>query len=274
MNPALSHRCILLASLATTLALSVGCAPSAMRAQGLGYRPPFLSLDSNLSPDFSPADYSMVFEAARANSPTRSEYETSDAYHARLKSLSPDTTLYVFALPTGYTSGHTKYNADEGLLELYLDTEGFDAPRVDPNSWRTSYNFLNVISLLKKDEGSSEYVGTNAFGASRRVTAHSEDIRGIVPTNLGGYCGLLKIRMAPEVAQTVSGCSTQLLFLCRLDRVEDWPVAFHTSYYLKATFDQPSSYSFDIDCVTVRVLEIWFTDAGSKRVCGRAFFGG
>jgi hypothetical protein len=267
-------------------------------------RPPYLSIafdksTISLPPNFRGHSAIAIYEAVkqRIKSADKDEFETTEAYHQRIKAETLKPLLGVITqesvLAFVIDKNDSTYDADKGILsvrsELSRVTSGV---RLDEQRRSLLWDIVN-------NERSS-YVGTNAYGAKVNVERSMADFyeisfanHGEFPTekyldettrklleeeretykrygvteSVSGRDFLSKLgfsftlNMTPDVAKRAKE-NLRLLLVCRL---ADPPVIEGTTYS-KPTFDHPRESFFQIHNLNTKLLEVWIFNASTGEV--------
>lgn len=267
-------------------------------------KPPYLSIafdktTISLAPNFRGHSAIAIYEAVkqRMKSADKDEFETTEAYHQRIKAERVKPLLGVITqesvLAFVIDKSDSTYDADKGLLsvrsELSRVTSGL---RLDEQRRSLLWDIVN--------NNRSSYVGTNAYGAKVNVERNMADFYEISFANYGEFLtekyldettrklleeekemykqhGLTEsvrgsdflsklgfsftLKMVPDVAKRAKE-NLRLLLVCKL---ADPPV-IEGSSYSKPTFDRPRESFFQIHNLNTELLEVWIFNASTGEV--------
>lgn len=197
---------------------------------------------------------------------TKDEYETSAQYEKRISDVVTDE-IYAFKLDLRSMLLTEAYNADEQKMDIT-----FIAESVDKSNMRAAFIIKEI------DKGSDSYIGTNAFGAIQKVTQYRGLQYGIALVDKIGRGResflsdhafkktTFEFNILPEKAKMLKN-NIGVLLVCvpslykssinRDLRFKGNDLIFTTSYYSEATFDNPTSLSYDRKFVNAEVLAVW-----------------
>ncbi|CAN5581544.1 hypothetical protein BH18ACI3_BH18ACI3_18930 [soil metagenome] len=233
--------------------------------------------------------------AGRAKVSTKSEFETTEAYHQRvaaeaskplLGSLSQNSVL-AFVID----KLKSKYDADQQIMDVKVKlSTGREGVTLDENKMSSLWVVIN--------RDSSSYIGTNAYGAQVKVERKSVDfyeiafanhqqfpivrylddiaqniadhrkkvyekLGGKEPEGLDDFSTALtaKLKLDAQTAMKAKE-NLRLLFICRL--LETYTIEGGT--YSKPTIKSPREIFYKNYRLNTELLEVWFFDASTGQV--------
>jgi len=194
----------------------------------------------------------------------KDEFETTDAYIARIDAVPVDSSEVVFVKVGMFDplSSLVSYDADSQELTISLDAVNV-MDMVSPGIALDQYSCLPVLRTAHRQ---SQSIGSNAFGAAKVIQETNSTFYGLVPTNdLGCDSGVgqsisFKLGMLPDDARRISRYANATLFLGRYERTTGHTAAFSGSNYSKPTMDSPYEETINANCVSMRLESVWLFD--------------
>lgn len=245
---------------------------------------PLIPFDINvekLPPNFAGTDIVKLFSMLSKKAPLKKEeFETTADYEKKITAAVTDD-VYAFKLPDDkffYGLNICPYNADTQKLPIQIKTTRHS-------------EFVNRSSIIIKSiDKKSSYVGSNAFGAKTKVLNYSGEKYGIVLVNqeefgimddktaaslsieTGNRTIDIEIEMTPDKAKKLKD-NIGAILLCKArlfklnEKEKKWYIIFEGNDLIfkdfiakEATFDHPSSFSYERYFINVEALSIWVYD--------------
>jgi hypothetical protein len=184
----------------------------------------------------------------------KTEFETADEYKRSVVERLPKEFMAFMINPNksnGYDC-YLKYNPESNELIAEYSTR-------DDVTYSTGVRHtVNTVDLMSVNERESEYVGTNGFGASVRVSSTLRDVYGLIVVNKSaGERKVVSIAMSPDDAKQNKG-EMRFLLICKVKFSDDeLKVTDRGIKVLHATIDFPSEYIDRKFYVFVNVSELW-----------------
>lgn len=224
-----------------------------------------------LPPRFAGNDIAAIYDALKNIESGKGEFETTQQFRDRMNSerakpivgsLTYDSTFAFQVTPV-----QTHYDADRGILHAELDLSDVWKKELETDDSRLALTSLHV------SDGGTDGVGSNAFGASRRITTtnYVQYEVAFKRTNMGSlaryrHSGLeqtisISISMGPDEASTVS-LQTQALLICKLAS----PFVSEAEIYKTATLDDPTEMHSTEFYVHVAPLDLWLYEPSTGKV--------
>ena len=213
----------------------------------------------------------------------KEEFETTTDYEKKIIASVTDD-IYALKLPDDkffYGLDIRPYNADTQKLPIKIRTTRHS-------------EFVNRSSIIIKSiDKKTSYIGSNAFGAKTKVLNYSGEKYGIVLVNqeefgimddktieTGNRTIDVEIEMTPEKSKKMkNNIGAIILFKARLFKLNEkekkWYIIFEGNDLIfkdfiakEATFDHPSSFSYERYFINVEAISIWIYDIrnGEKRI--------
>jgi hypothetical protein len=212
----------------------------------------------------------------------KNEFETTEEYESRKRSHSSDSLSgsfrlnSVFAIPI-LADVLTSYDADKELLTvkfnesttLIYDSELESAlqTKIPAEKSRSLFYEEKIsgesIDIFTKLEKMDYYIGSNAFGATARVTRKFIDSLSIAYRGIFSFKSKshLSINMDPAQAKIVKDRG-RLLQICQLE----YPYIGNRIIRYGATISKPIDAIVTNKYIAIRPIELWFYDRQSGEI--------
>lgn len=229
-------------------------------------------LPSNFTGDNPIATYNMLGKELYK----KSEFDTHQQFEGKIESDPEMNKVYAFQMENTFPQ-FAKYDAEQSTINVVVPIEPVESYMMS--------GIRNICVVKTITKGTRDTIEGNAFGAIARVTttrgeryaialaneyeiAEKKDRRKSVlvePPILLVY----EIHIAnipPETAREIVP-NLKLLAICKpVCGGKDSSVTFRTLEYTQATLDNPYRHSFWINCVRVRLYQVWVYDFRTGRV--------
>lgn len=221
-----------------------------------------------LPPNYTGHDIAAIYAKVEKAVPPKDEFESSQQYNARLKSLVMDEIYAVKIEETGIVS--LAYDADSQTMKATIKVRPV-AFYENPNS----PSLITGITTKKGREAVSSYIGQNNYGATRNVTksvgedfnvaiekvpdslVEDRPLSALMPTDLK-----LAFPLAPEKAREVK-TKLGVLIVCKLKS----PFRVYPDFNVtKPTFSDPTDSLRMHKSLYVELKGIWIFNTESGDV--------
>ncbi len=229
----------------------------------------FTPPEGDLPARFDGHDIVQVYETISAQFGAKDEFETSAAFEKRISSAIPtDVFAFVRELP-GEPPFALRYDADRGVLEI---TDILSTRMIYPPSPSHALGSYMHFAVFRRDSlGSLQYEGSNAYGAKATVSFESANEFGIIASNAFGpdYYSPIGFRLSPDVARAAKERADRALYICQLERIRDYPIAFECRFGSSPTITLPRERSYKEFGLSTRVNEVWLFNSTTGEVLAR-----
>jgi len=204
--------------------------------------------------------------------PKKGEYETTNEYETRI--ATPQSVLY---FKTSIKDRNVSYDADSKLLNIKPSSAGrlnrmypwFDFRKEGDSSY---------ILVKEKNDNSKEYVGSNAFGATRTIysSEYTYDIISFSdvtswltkpdrnPGNILFTGRVYSLKMEADEAKSLRGNLSGLIVCKPKYDSKSQKFAYSTYEIDRATFSDPFEEKKNINVINVELLGLIFYNEKSK----------
>jgi hypothetical protein len=221
---------------------------------GLPTLGPPLSLDVQQLQNYSGDPIEMVVASLQPN--PKGEFETTAAYNARV-AVPRLTRTYSFWLE--HDGVVRRYDADRQVLKLQIPVT--NCSRIGSTSNCT------VSSILVKtiDLGSRQYVGTNAYSATRVITSLSRHRYAVLVNPESGLSLDFEVPMTPERARTDKD-AVDVLVTVGPHLAANASLIFEGAESSPATFSTPLEVENKYSYLNLPLVAVWLVDSSTGRV--------
>jgi hypothetical protein len=211
-----------------------------------------------LPPNFKGCDFGTLFKS-RSAAP-KGEFETSDHYRERLKTISGDS-FFAVALDLS-----VKYDADKQEFTTLIETEKLQSEAALVLDMHSSIQPVIVVKQTRAESG--KYLGSNAFGVKARVTKVKLVEDAIVISHL---CNddIARNFNIPVSLDRAPSTKVAFLLVFKPEPIGDAGLTTTASGYSSPTVDYPYEVMTTDRYIFAGETTVWAYDKGTGEVLGK-----
>lgn len=213
-------------------------------------------MEANLKPNYKGHDFQKLFIKYFDTLIGKNEFEKTADYKNKLKAINL-SKIYAFQLSDN-ENVHINYDSDNEMFEVTI--ESISATEIMPKNG----NISSFIVLKTTNKKSSNYVGTNAFGAKITIKKYEARKYGVQVVKNEASSYSISFQMPLKEAKKQKA-NLAALMVCK-PYIEDDTLAFMGGYYAEPTFSDPIELNYSIAGINVELLEIWLYDLKTGKV--------